>query len=144
MKALLKILAVDDHQFFLKGISECFGALAITEQVDTCSTYKSLQLKLQQGLPDIVFLDLNMPEHDGFSICREIKRDHENVFVAMLTQYDSEKFVNKARQCGAGAYFIKNTEPEVFSRFLSNFKDGKIKDFFVHIPSTEKSPEFEG
>ena len=137
MKTSLNILAVDDHQFFLRGIAEWLGSLPFVK-VDTCNSYDSLKIKLEKSVPDIVFLDLNMPLFDGFTICREIKRKHKNVFVAMLTQYDSEQFVQRAREYGAGAYFIKNTEPEVFGEFLANFKDGRIKDFVVHIPGSQQ------
>ena len=128
----IRILAVDDHPIFLQGIAECFKALPVTASVDICTNYADLRRRLEVSVPDIIFLDLNLGTHDGFTICREIKNEFKNIFIAVLTQYDSDKFVAKAREHGAGAYFIKNTDPEVLARFLKEFAEGKINHFFSY------------
>jgi DNA-binding NarL/FixJ family response regulator len=134
MLTSLNILALDDHQFFLKGIAECFNSVPFIQKVDTCCNYRGLKTKLAESIPDILFLDLNMPDQDGFAICEEIRRNYHGVFIIVLTQYESSKYVERARQSGAGAYFLKNTEPEVLTDFLKDYMHGRIRGFHVHIP----------
>jgi DNA-binding NarL/FixJ family response regulator len=136
MKTSLKILAVDDHLLFLKGIAECLNDLPFVARIDTCTDYASMKRYFQKSAPDVVFLDLNLPNYDGFNICRDIKKQYPDVFIAILTHYDSGKFIEKAQECGAGAYFIKNTDPEIIARFLEDLANGRITGFYFHVETT--------
>lgn len=144
MKPSLHIVAIDDHPFFLNGISECFSSLPFATRVFTCGNYEAFCKHIEEQVPDIAFVDLNMPNHSGFSICTELKAKHPQIFVAVLTQYDSPKFVEQAKLCGAGAYFIKNTEPEVFVEFLEDYRNGRTKEFVLHLPPQAGAAIFDG
>ena len=134
----LSIIAIDDHPLFLKGIADYLCDLPIIKSVRICTDYAELMQKMVEEVPDILFLDINIPPHNGFTICEEIKRNYPAVFVAMLTQYDSEQFVQKAKKCGAGAYFLKNTDSEIILWFLQSLVSNHIKGFFAHVPETHK------
>ena len=134
MKPTLRILAVDDHQLFLQGLSDCLRLLPQVSKVVNGTNIKEMNAILANWIPDIIFLDLNLRDDDGFNICREIKRRYESIFVIILTHYDLKKFVEKAKTCGADAYFIKNTDAEGLAKFIQHYSEGKIREFHVHIP----------
>ncbi|HWB64173.1 MAG TPA: response regulator transcription factor, partial [Chitinophagales bacterium] len=134
MSPMLKVLAVDDHQFFLNGLRQYLDSLPFVERVETCSNYSDFRKKIKKQAPDIVLLDLNLPGYDGFKICGELTQNYPDTVVAILTQYDDEKMIEKARLHGASAYLIKNSEPEVIGDFLLKVKNGELDYFFVNNP----------
>jgi two-component system, NarL family, response regulator NreC len=139
MKASLQILAVDDHQLFLQGLAECLRTLPEVGKVVTCNQVADLNKLLGSWMPDIIFLDLNLREHDGFSLCHDIRTRYKDVFIAILTQYDVKKFMDKAKNSGANAYFLKNTDAEVLASFIQQFADGKVDEFMVYTPQLNRS-----
>ena len=106
-----KVLLVDDKreirllvQMTLKGSDyEFYGAADGKEAVE-----KALSVK-----PDLILLDVMMPEMDGFKACRHIKSspETESIPVIMLTAKGEEMDIEKGRECGADDYFIKPFSP---------------------------------
>ncbi|MDB5284617.1 MAG: DNA-binding response regulator [Bacteroidota bacterium] len=136
MNKTLSITAADPQHLFLKGIADYLRTLPIVKCVNTYSTYPELMQNLREDTPDMVFLDLNFYSKSGFDVCEEIKRFYPGVYLAILTQYDSEEYVKKARRCGVDAYFMKSTDPEIIACFLNNLMNNTIKGFFSHVPYT--------
>ncbi len=137
MTAPFSIAILDDHHLFLQGFADYFSKLDIVRSVTTCSSYNQLLDFLSKEAPDILFLDLNLPVHSGFIICEHLKRSYPEIFIAILTQYDIHKYVQKARKCGADAYFVKNTDPEMLSSFLNCLAQNDINGFFAHVPTQD-------
>jgi DNA-binding NarL/FixJ family response regulator len=137
----LRIIIIDDHPLVLEGFTQLFRSLPYVELVTKCSDYLEFAEKMKRQDYDIAFLDLHMPQKDGFAICEEIKANYNGVFVAILSTYEERQFVEKAYSLGACAYFFKSVDSEIIGKFLLDFWQGNVGEFFVHIPQMRKPQE---
>lgn len=74
--------------------------------------------------PDFVLLDVGLPGEDGFSVCRQLRRDPElmNTKIIMLTAYDSANMRDLGRQAGCDAYYVKPLDPAELTTLLGDAK----------------------
>lgn len=103
----VKILVVDDDPDYARLLVECFTGLGFRVlYVD--SGEKALQ-EVSRDKPDIVLLDIVMPEIDGFEVCRRIRRlpDSDNIIIIMLTSKGEIEDRIKGIDIGANDYVIK-------------------------------------
>jgi RNA polymerase sigma factor (sigma-70 family) len=104
---MLKLLLVDDHIVFREGI----GALLKMEddmQVVGEASRGEEALRLAAELqPDVILLDIAMPDMDGAEICRRLKRSLPNAAVLVLSAFDTEEAVMAALTAGASGYVVK-------------------------------------
>jgi DNA-binding NarL/FixJ family response regulator len=132
----LSVIIVDDHPLFLKGMSDFLIRFPVIKSVRTCLSRDHLFQELDQEIPDVIFLDLRIPPHDGFIICQELVTKYPHVHVLIITQYDVASFALKAKKCGARAYFYKGIDPEIIIQFLTNLAYGNINEFFACVSDT--------
>jgi len=107
---MLKLLLVDDHTVFREGI----GALLEMEddiQVVGGASRGEEALRLAADLqPDVVLLDIAMPDMNGIEICQRLKRSLPNTAVLMLSAFDNEEEVTAALTVGASGYVVKTID----------------------------------
>jgi len=107
---MLKLLLVDDHVLFREGIS----ALLETEddmQVVGGASRGEEALRLAVDLqPDVVLLDIAMPDMDGVEICQRLKRSLPDTAVLMLSAFENEEAVTAALTAGASGYVVKTID----------------------------------
>jgi DNA-binding NarL/FixJ family response regulator len=139
MNSTLRILTIDNHPLYFQGIFSCLKPLTIVESIDSCETYDEMLHKLKLQKPHLIFLELNLgtPRYDGFAICSEISRNYKDVFVAILTRYNSRRLIDRAYQCGARAFLDKNNSTESIHDFLHDFSRGKITNYYIKVSSKE-------
>jgi two-component system, NarL family, response regulator DevR len=103
----LRLLLVDDHEVVRQGLAalldrrEGFQVVAeagtVVEAVDLAERYR----------PDLVIMDVRLPDGSGIEACREIRAEHPEVRVVMLTSYPDEEAVLSAIVAGASGYLLK-------------------------------------
>ncbi|XRO76722.1 response regulator [Methanocaldococcus sp. 10A] len=107
MATIVKTLVVDDSAFMrniLKKILTPTGKFVV---VGEASNGKEAIEKAKELQPDLITMDIVMPEMDGISATREIKKILPNVKVVMCTSIDQEKKVIEAIEAGADGYIVK-------------------------------------
>jgi len=107
------IALVDDHVLFRKGLAALISYFPDYKILFEASNGKDLirQLKIY-SLPDIVLLDINMPEMDGYSTASWLHTNHPEVNVLALSTMDAESAIIKMITNGAKGYVLKDAEPE--------------------------------
>ena len=105
----IKVALADDHVLLrnaLSGLIDGFGNCHVILQ---CSTGKELQEQILKGIrPDVVLLDLNMPDMNGYETAAWLQQDHPAINVLMLTMYDSELSMIKLLQSGVKGFLKKD------------------------------------
>jgi two-component system, NarL family, response regulator LiaR len=104
----IRIVIVDDHDLLRSGIAtfmEIYDDLQLVGQAATGAEAVTMCAELQ---PDVVLMDLIMPEMDGITAIRAIRRLHPNTQVIALTSFSNEELVQSAIQAGAISYLLKN------------------------------------
>lgn len=108
--ATQKILLVDDDPNILKVLSMRLEKTGY--EVDSISDGFMALEKIRKDRPDLIILDLMLPEIDGYKVCRMLKFDetYKNIPVIMLTGRTQEEDRKKGLQMGADAYIVKPFE----------------------------------
>jgi DNA-binding NarL/FixJ family response regulator len=102
----IRVLIVDDHEVIRTGISALVAGTEI-EVVGMASSGAAAMETAHATRPDVVLLDVRMPDGDGFATLSRIKRELPSTAVVMLTTYDNPTYVNQAASLGASGYVLK-------------------------------------
>lgn len=105
-----KILVVDDDPAILTLIARCLSP--DNYQVDTAGTAAIAREKFSQCIPDLVILDVNLPDGSGFELCQEMRSVH--TLVMMLTCLSDRDYILEGFEQGADEYLTKPFDLEVF------------------------------
>lgn len=119
-----RILLVEDHQMTLLGLKmvlEREGSFEVVGEADNGATAVSLASQL---LPEIILMDIGLPEMDGIEATQKVKAAHPAIRIIMLTSKDSERDVFAALAAGADAYCMKGISPESLNTAVQAVKEG--------------------
>lgn len=119
-KSKITVAVVDDHVLLRNGLAALIRSLdqyTVLFEADNGNDFIK-QLK-PAALPDIVLLDINMPEMDGFDTALWLKRNHPSVKILALSMYDNENAIIRMLKCGAKGYILKDIDPAEFKAALN-------------------------
>lgn len=103
-----KIFVCEDHTIIIDGLQLLLeNNLDFTLAGFTTDGSELIQL-IEKRQPDILLLDLNLKEHDGLSLLEQLRKTHPEVKVLILTMYEDEELINRAKKLGANGYLPKN------------------------------------
>jgi len=112
MKKEISVVLVDDHINFRNELASVIGSFAEFIVPWQADNGKQLIKQLaQHTLPDIVLLDINMPEMDGFETAAWLKAHYPEVKILAISTYDNEKTINRMLSLGARGFVLKDVEP---------------------------------
>lgn len=129
--SLIKVAIADDHKIFRKGVILSLRPYTNISFVLEADNGEELLAGLAENTPDVVLMDLRMPQKDGIETTKEISRKYPDIRVLILTMYEDERFVAHLMENGANGYLLKSADPaeirkaitEVMARgyYLNNF-----------------------
>ncbi|RCV48006.1 response regulator [Marinitenerispora sediminis] len=108
---MTRLLIVDDEALVRRGLSMVLGTAADIDVVGACDGPAALGA-IEKQRPDVVLLDVRMPEVDGLTLLRRIRSRPRPPVVAMLTTFDTDDYITTALCEGAAGYLLKDTEPD--------------------------------
>lgn len=120
-----KVLLVDDHALFRKGIASLLSGLEEMEIVGEASNGKEGVLKAKELQPEIVILDVEMPEMNGVEAVKHIKDELPDCKVVMLTITDDDDKLFKSIKNGAQGYLLKTMDPDDLIREIKGLLQGE-------------------
>jgi DNA-binding NarL/FixJ family response regulator len=98
---------VDDHALVRKGIASILANEGDIQLVGEASTGREAVQKYRELQPDVVLMDLRMPEMTGVDATREIRKDDPDAKIIALTSYDGDQDIYKAIEAGVRGYILK-------------------------------------
>lgn len=120
----IKVLIADDVQIIRQGLKAILEQSNEIEVVATASDGKTAYEKCQISKPDVVLMDMRMPEYDGAYGISTIKSAMPKVKVLVLTTFDDDETVAKAIESGADGYILKEMEDEQVISSIKNVHAG--------------------
>lgn len=119
-----KIAIVDDHELMVRALSrlihEFDGYQVIIEAFSGKDLMHYIGLSM---IPEIVLLDINMPEMDGYDVAQWLKLHHKEIRILALSMDSKEEAIVKMLRNGAGGYLLKNCKPSELKSALDSIKE---------------------
>ena len=107
MSSPIRILIADDHPLFRGGLRSLLESVADTEVVGEAATGKEAVQLARTLTPDVVVMDINMPDLNGIEATRQIVEETTNVHVLVMTMHEDDEAVFAALRAGARGYQLK-------------------------------------
>lgn len=120
---MLRIAVADDHILFRKSLKLLIASFGDMEVVAGASNGKELLEKLETVSVDILLLDLQMPEMDGFESCRKVNELYPDIKILVLTLRDDAETIREVMKLGIHGYFTKNTDPSELKNAILKLND---------------------
>jgi two-component system, NarL family, invasion response regulator UvrY len=105
------IVLTDDHSLLRNGLAALVKTLGHTVLFEADNGKDFISKLDNNNLPDVLLLDINMPEMDGYETAQWIKENHPDIKVLALSMYDNENSIIRMLKCGAKGYILKDSEP---------------------------------
>lgn len=104
---MTRVMLVDDHEIVREGLRSLFSGQDDLEVVAEASTAAEAVLRARSYKPEVVVMDLRLPDESGVSACRDIRNEWPDVRVLMLTSYSDDQAVFESIMAGASGYLLK-------------------------------------
>ena len=126
---VIKVAIADDHKIFRDGIKMALSGKRYLRIIWEAEDGKDLMHKMRLKLPDVLLMDIRMPEMDGVNAISQLRKEFEQVKVIVLTMYDDQEMITRMMEMGANAYLTKTTDPEeIYNAILTCMND----DFYFN------------
>jgi DNA-binding NarL/FixJ family response regulator len=126
---MIKVAIADDHKIFRDGIKMALTGKEYLKIIWEAEDGKDLIHKMKIKLPDVLLMDIRMPEMDGINAISILRKEYEAVRIIVLTMYDDQEMIAKMMEMGANAYLTKTTDPEeIYNAILTCMND----DFYFN------------
>jgi DNA-binding NarL/FixJ family response regulator len=121
----LRILVADDHPLMLAAVRRLLEESADFEIVGEVSVGSHVLPAVNETRPDVVLLDVRMPELDGITCLQRLRKQDPDVAVVILSSYNDAAQIEAARAAGARGYVVKTVEPVDLPSVLRSALEGK-------------------
>jgi len=112
MKTPIRVMLVDDHPIVRKGIGSCLSRRPNLEIVAEAGDGQEALRKAKELAPDIILMDMDMPQMDGLAVTQALRREMPRVKVLVLSMHRHSDAVLRILQSGAVGYVLKDATPE--------------------------------
>ena len=147
---MIKVAVADDHPVVRDGLRALFASLPDTELVAEAATGREAVRAAVTERPDVLVMDLRMPDLDGIAATAEIGRLAPEVAVLVLTMFEDDESVFAAMRAGARGYLVKGASQEEISHAISGVAAGgaifgpgvarRVLQYFAAPPSVAEVP----
>lgn len=148
------MVLADDHPVVRSGLAVLLESIDGVRVVGQVGTGRAAVREAALTRPDVVVMDLRMPELDGVQATREILRQHPDVAVLVLTMFDQDDMIADALRAGARGYLLKGAEQQEIERAIravaagevifSREVAGKVLGHILNGPAAQPLPELTG
>ncbi len=121
-----KIMLVDDHEIFRHGVKQLIDHESDMEVIAQASNGYEAIVKYDQFQPDIVLMDISMPQYSGLDASQELFRKNNDVKILFLSLYDRDDYILKAVNIGAHGYILKDESNKDFLKAIRKVLEGKL------------------
>jgi DNA-binding NarL/FixJ family response regulator len=132
VSSTIRVLIVDDHPVVRLGMRTMLESEGDISVVAMAATGKEAINEAEVSQPDVVLIDLRMPEMSGVEAIRQLRRNHPDIRILVLTNYEEDEYIRRAFQAGAMGYLLKNTPQKEIVEAIHAVRQGK-RYIPVHI-----------
>ena len=120
---VIKVAIADDHKIFRKGVVLSLRPYTNIKFVQEAENGEELLQGVAASEPDVVLMDLRMPQKDGIETTKALSKQFPHIHVIVLSMYEDERFVYHLMENGAHGYLLKNAEPQEIRRAIMDVQE---------------------
>lgn len=122
----IRIVIVDDHELLREGIKAMLSREADLEVVGEAADGRTALTRCKELTPDVVVLDLRLPDMDGVEVCQQLQQELPQTAVLMLTTFTDADLVLAAVKAGAKGYVVKDVLGMDLKRSIRSVSRGEV------------------
>jgi DNA-binding NarL/FixJ family response regulator len=122
----IRLLLVDDHPVVRKGVGSCLARRPNITIVGEAGDGREAIRKVRELRPDIVLMDIDMPQMSGLAVTEVLKREMPQVKVLILSMYANTEYVGRILQSGARGYVLKESPVEELVKAIEAIDAGQV------------------
>ena len=136
---MIKLLLADDQDILTEGLKLILGAEEDIEIVGTANNGKKAYELCRIRKPDVVLMDIQMPEVNGVEATEMIKKEFPNIKIIVLTTFNDDEYIYDALKNGASGYLLKDTSPvEILKAVRTVYNGGALIQSEVAVKVIDK------
>lgn len=121
----IRVLIVDDHQVVREGLATVLKGKQDIEVVGLAKDGVDAVEKARTLLPDVVLMDISMPNMNGVEATRQIKQETPHIGIVVLTMYEEEDYIFQLVQAGATGYLLKDADSAQIAKAIRAVSQGE-------------------
>ncbi len=121
---MIKILIADDQELIRQSLSIILGNEKDFEVTDTVTNGVEVVRSVRKNKPDVILMDIRMPEMDGVVCTQIIKENYPGIKIIILTTFDDDEYVFNALKNGASGYLLKGVSMKELAEAVRKVYDG--------------------
>lgn len=121
----INVLIADDHTLFRKGVRKMLEAEEDMKVVGEAATGHEALEQARALVPDVILMDINMPDLDGIEATRTLRREMPHVGIIFITMFQDDEFVFRGLQAGGRGYILKDSDPDTMLRAIRAVAHGE-------------------
>ena len=122
---MIKIIIADDQELIRQSLKIVLSANKDMEVIDTAADGRAVIQSVRQQQPDVILMDIRMPEIDGVQCTKIIKENYPNVKIIVLTTFDDAEYVFNALKYGASGYLLKDVSMQKLAEAIRTAVNGQ-------------------
>lgn len=115
---IIKLALADDHKIFRDGIRMALKNREFIKILWEADDGKDMMHKMKIKIPDVLLMDIHMPEIDGINAIQLLRREYEDVKIIVLSMYDDNEIITRMMEYGANAFLAKTTDADEIYRAI--------------------------
>lgn len=121
----ISVFIVDDHYMVIEGIRSLLQDESSLDWTGHAGNASSCLAFLKQQQPDVILMDINLPDMSGIELCKEVKEKYPSVFIIGLSTFNQKSFIQKMMDNGASGYVLKNATQGELMEAITTVVNGR-------------------
>lgn len=122
---MARVFIVDDHYMVIEGIRSLLQNRSGIEWTGHATNAESCLAFLQRQQPDVILMDINLPDKSGIDLCKEVKTKYPAIQILGLSTFNQRSFIEKMMEHGASGYLLKNAGREELLKAIDTAMQGR-------------------
>lgn len=123
---MIDVLIVEDHPVVVEGMKKLLVESGIAKLCVTASNGKEALTYLKNFSPDIVMLDINLPDINGIDLCKTMKCQYPDLKILAISSFSQRSYIMRMMENGAMGYLLKNSSEEEILAAVNDILAGKV------------------
>ncbi len=122
----VKVFIIDDHPMVVEGLNSLLSRLEEIEVIGSVSNAFDAIPFIEKNDPDVVLLDINLPEISGIDLCKKIHQRFPSIKILGMSTFSERSYISRMIENGASGYLIKSASGEEIAEAIRTVRQGRI------------------